>query len=161
MFYFRQLGLLVTELERRKIKFEVRKLNVGNYVWILREKFGFKELILPYIVERIISPDLDYSITSKAFYEQKFRLRHCGLQHVFYIFEESRGHCELPKSTLFQAVVNLKFHCNFNIKFTKSYSESLVYLANFTNALIKKFQVIFLKTLIIFFVIYLNLDQTK
>lgn len=52
---------------------EVRKLNVGDYVFIFRDYVG-NELVLPYIIERKRIDDLAGSIKDGRYHEQKVKI---------------------------------------------------------------------------------------
>ncbi|KAJ4932791.1 hypothetical protein JOQ06_029634, partial [Pogonophryne albipinna] len=81
---------LVKELQRNGVSFDVRKLNVGDFLWVTREKVApipgqlqspvGRELVLDYIIERKRMDDLCGSIIDGRFREQKFRLKRCGLR---------------------------------------------------------------------------------
>lgn len=59
-------------LTQMNVPFEVRKLEVGDFLWIARSKNSpHDELILPYIVERKRMDDLGGSIKDDRFKEQK------------------------------------------------------------------------------------------
>jgi len=62
----------VSELTKMNVPFEVRKLEVGDFLWIARSKTSKEdELVLPYIVERKRMDDLGGSIKDGRFREQK------------------------------------------------------------------------------------------
>ncbi|XP_008433834.1 crossover junction endonuclease MUS81 isoform X2 [Poecilia reticulata] len=72
---------LVKELQRNGVGFDVRKLNVGDFLWVAREKVApvpgqlrasaGRELVLDYIIERKRMDDLCGSIIDGRFREQK------------------------------------------------------------------------------------------
>lgn len=57
-------------LEAQGVMLEVRKLTVGDFAWICRNKEG-QELLLPYLIERKRLDDLASSIKDGRFHEQK------------------------------------------------------------------------------------------
>lgn len=59
------------ELTRFGVFFEVRRLKVGDFVWIARSRKTNDELVLPYIIERKRMDDLSASIVDGRFHEQK------------------------------------------------------------------------------------------
>ncbi|KAI4805810.1 hypothetical protein KUCAC02_010406 [Chaenocephalus aceratus] len=101
---------LVKELQRNGVSFDVRKLNVGDFLWVDREKVApipgqlqspvGRELVLDYIIERKRMDDLCGSIIDGRFREQKFRLKRCGLRKPCCLVEDS------PETTLQQEIVN-------------------------------------------------------
>uniref|UniRef100_A0A3B3CZT4 Crossover junction endonuclease MUS81 n=1 Tax=Oryzias melastigma TaxID=30732 RepID=A0A3B3CZT4_ORYME len=104
---------LVKELQRNGVHFDVRKLNVGDFLWVAREKMlrapAGRELVLDYIIERKRMDDLCGSIIDGRFREQKFRLKRCGLRKPIYLVEggtAAASHLSLPEATLQQAIVN-------------------------------------------------------
>ncbi|XP_074861173.1 structure-specific endonuclease subunit MUS81 isoform X2 [Carettochelys insculpta] len=109
---------LLAELHRNAVPFDVRKLHVGDFMWVARERVQpcpgqlhpppARELALDYVVERKRMADLCGSIIDGRFREQKFRLRRCGLRHPIYLLEESGSaqNLSLPESTLQQAAAS-------------------------------------------------------
>ncbi|CAM9881591.1 unnamed protein product [Lampetra fluviatilis] len=138
---------LVNELKKNGVQFDVRKLNVGDFVWAAQERVqplpgqlkvpAARELVLDYIVERKRMDDLCGSIIDGRFKEQKFRLKKCGLRNWIYLVEDFKKaqHMSLPESTLQQAVVNTQVVDNFFIKRTRDIRESAAYLTIMTRYL--------------------------
>lgn len=118
---------------------EIRRLSVGDFLWIARDNLG-RELVLPYIIERKRKDDLASSIKDGRFHEQKFRLKQCGLPNVIYLIESIGGsdqHLGLPIQNLLQAAVNTGVHSAFQVKFTENNAHSVMYLHVITNYLTK------------------------
>ncbi|XP_063293898.1 crossover junction endonuclease MUS81 [Pelobates fuscus] len=138
---------LVSELKKNGVSFDVRKLHIGDFVWIAQEKVQPvpgqlrvpqpQELVLDYVVERKRMDDLCGSIIDGRFREQKFRLKRCGLRHPIYLVEDhgSAQHLSIPESTLQQAIVNTQVIDGFFIKRTKDVRESAAYLTIMTRYL--------------------------
>lgn len=61
---------ITSELLALNVVFEMRRLSVGDFAWICRDKNG-RELMLPYILERKRLDDLSGSIQDGRFHEQK------------------------------------------------------------------------------------------
>lgn len=59
------------ELTQLGILFEVRRLKIGDFMWIARHRRTNDELVIPYIVERKRMDDLSASIIDGRFHEQK------------------------------------------------------------------------------------------
>uniref|UniRef100_A0A3Q2ZKL4 Crossover junction endonuclease MUS81 n=1 Tax=Kryptolebias marmoratus TaxID=37003 RepID=A0A3Q2ZKL4_KRYMA len=144
---------LVRELQRNGVAFDVRKLNVGDFLWVAREKIppvpgalrvpAGRELVLDFIVERKRMDDLCGSIIDGRFREQKFRLKRCGLQRLIYLVEgggASASHLSLPEATLQQAVVNTQVVDGFFVKRVQDVRESAAYLTIMTRYLSKLYQ---------------------
>ncbi|XP_051901230.1 crossover junction endonuclease MUS81 isoform X2 [Pristis pectinata] len=138
---------LVTELRKNKINFDVRKLHVGDFLWVARERLQHcpgqpqpvraRELVLDYVVERKRMDDLCGSIVDGRFREQKFRMKRCGLRNRIYLVEDCSfvKHLSLPESTLQQAIVNTQVVDGFFVKRTKDVKESAAYLTIMTRYL--------------------------
>ncbi|XP_075227116.1 mus81 structure-specific endonuclease subunit isoform X2 [Lycorma delicatula] len=117
------------KLQGMSVVCEVRKLNVGDYVWICRDVLG-NELMLPYIVERKRIDDLSKSIKDGRFHEQKFRLKNLPVMQRIYIVEGlgKRPYTGLSLKTLNQAVCNTQIVDGFIVKHTSSFVSTLKYL---------------------------------
>uniref|UniRef100_A0A8C3SB09 Crossover junction endonuclease MUS81 n=1 Tax=Chelydra serpentina TaxID=8475 RepID=A0A8C3SB09_CHESE len=138
---------LLAELRRNAVPFDVRKLHVGDFVWVARERVQprpgqlhlppARELALDYVVERKRMADLCGSIIDGRFREQKFRLHRCGLCHSIYLLEESGStqHLSLPESTLQQAATSTQVVDGFFVKRTRDLRESAAYLTIMTRHL--------------------------
>ncbi|XP_053305678.1 crossover junction endonuclease MUS81 [Spea bombifrons] len=138
---------LVSELKKNGVNFDVRKLHIGDFVWIAQEKVQplpgqlrmpqARELVLDYVVERKRMDDLCGSIIDGRFREQKFRLKRCGLCRPIYLVEDhgSAQHLSIPETTLQQAIVNTQVVDGFFIKRTKDVRESAAYLTLMTRYL--------------------------
>ncbi|CAM4515995.1 unnamed protein product [Leuciscus chuanchicus] len=144
---------LAKELQRNAVTFDIRKLNVGDFLWVAREKVTpvpgqlrppvAKELVLDYIIERKRMDDLCGSIIDGRFREQKFRLKRCGLRKPIYLVEEcgsTAAHLSLPESTLQQAIVNTQVVDGFFVKRVQDVKESAAYLTIMTRYLQKLYQ---------------------
>ncbi|XP_074087142.1 crossover junction endonuclease MUS81 isoform X2 [Macrotis lagotis] len=133
---------ILRELQRLGVPYDVRKLHVGDFVWVAqetrpREPTQPSELVLDHVVERKRLDDLCNSITDGRFREQKFRLKRCGLSQRVYLVEDhgSAHSLSLPESTLLQAVTNTQVIDGFFVKRTTDLKESAAYLALLTRAL--------------------------
>ncbi|XP_062239425.1 crossover junction endonuclease MUS81 isoform X1 [Platichthys flesus] len=144
---------LVKELQRNGVSFDVRKLNVGDFLWVAREKVApvpgqlrapaGRELVLDYIIERKRMDDLCGSIIDGRFREQKFRLKRCGLHRPIYLVEEcgtAASHMSLPEATLQQAIINTQVVDGFFVKRVQDVRESAAYLTIMTRYLTKLYQ---------------------
>ncbi|KAL1308940.1 hypothetical protein HN51_051577 [Arachis hypogaea] len=70
-----------------KIQIEVRRLPVGDGIWIARHKILKTEYVLDFIVERKNIDDLRSSIRDNRYKDQKLRLLRCGLKKLIYLVE--------------------------------------------------------------------------
>lgn len=140
----RSLDGTIKALNDKKIDYEVRRLSVGDFMWICRDQSNkSNELVLPYIVERKRMDDLASSIKDGRFHEQKFRLTECGLANKIYLIENhgNNSHVGLPLQSLLQAATNTQIQSKFSIKFTDSVNDSIFYLSVVTTLLIKMYKV--------------------
>ncbi|XP_060014571.1 crossover junction endonuclease MUS81 isoform X2 [Lagenorhynchus albirostris] len=138
---------LLRELQRLHVTHTVRKLHVGDFVWVAQETSPRdparpRELVLDQIVERKRLDDLCSSIIDGRFREQKFRLKRCGLGRRVYLVEEhgSVRNLSLPEGTLLQAVTNTQVIDGFFVKRTADIKESAAYLALLTRGLQRLYQ---------------------
>ncbi|XP_051001856.1 crossover junction endonuclease MUS81 [Acomys russatus] len=138
---------MLQELQRLHVPHTIRKLHVGDFVWVAQETRPRDparpvELVLDHIVERKRLDDLCSSIIDGRFREQKFRLKRCGLGHQVYLVEEygSVDNLSLPESTLLQAVTNTQVIDGFFVKRTVDIKESAGYLALLTKGLGRLYQ---------------------
>lgn len=139
--------LLLPELMKNGVTMDVRKLQVGDFLWVAREKLTPKigqlkmperrEVVLDYVVERKRMDDLCSSMQDGRFREQKFRLKNCGLRKPIYLVEEhgASDRHSIPQATLFQATVNTQISDGFFVKQTKDIKESVAYLTIMTRYL--------------------------
>lgn len=130
---------VISELSTLNVTFEMRRLSVGDFAWICRDRSG-KELMLPYILERKRLDDLSGSIQDGRFHEQKFRLKQCGLENKIYLVENEKKYHGLPISHLQQALANTEVIDGFTIVRTDNNLESMKYIANFSNILTNMFK---------------------
>ncbi|KAL8184090.1 UNVERIFIED_CONTAM: hypothetical protein K2H54_006205 [Gekko kuhli] len=143
---------LVNELERNGVPFSIRKLHIGDFLWVARERHSpvagqlqphtAQELVLDYVVERKRMPDLCGSIVDGRFHEQKFRLQQCGISHPIYLVEDSGSvqHLSLPEETLQQAITSTQVVDGFFVKHTSDIRESAAYLTIMTRQLTKLYR---------------------
>ncbi|KAK3878475.1 hypothetical protein Pcinc_016893 [Petrolisthes cinctipes] len=140
--------IIISELGRHGVTYDVRKLNVGDFLWICRELVTNgggerREVVLPYIVERKRMDDLASSIKDGRFKEQKFRLRQGGwaASRPIYLVEEFNSkNLSLPESTCLQAIANTQIVDEFTVKVTHDQRESAAYLTIMTRCLQSRYQ---------------------
>ncbi|XP_031284862.1 crossover junction endonuclease MUS81 isoform X2 [Pistacia vera] len=81
-----------------KIRIEVRRLPVGDGIWIARHKQFDTEYVLDFIVERKKVDDLCSSIRDNRYRDQKLRLLRCGLNKLIYLVEGDPNFSEASES---------------------------------------------------------------
>nr|KAF6325113.1 MUS81 structure-specific endonuclease subunit [Myotis myotis] len=121
---------LLRQLQRLHVTHMVRKLHVGDFVWVAQETRPRDpsrpgELVLDHIVERKRLDDLCSSMGRRV-----------------YLVEEhgSVHNLSLPESTLLQAVTNTQVIDGFFVKRTADIKESAAYLALLTRGLERLYQ---------------------
>ncbi|XP_078444973.1 restriction endonuclease, type II-like superfamily protein [Wolffia australiana] len=70
-----------------KIHVEVRRLPIGDGIWIARHRKFSNEYVLDFIVERKQINDLCSSIRDNRYKDQKLRLLRCGVRKLIYLIE--------------------------------------------------------------------------
>lgn len=81
-----------------KILIEVRRLPVGDGIWIARHKHVGSEYVLDFIVERKNVDDLRSSIRDNRYKEQKVRILRSGLKRLIYLVEGDPNALESAES---------------------------------------------------------------
>ncbi|KAJ6944527.1 crossover junction endonuclease MUS81 isoform X2 [Populus alba x Populus x berolinensis] len=84
--------------KEHKIKIQVRRLPVGDGIWIARHKYLLSEYVLDFIVERKKVDDLRSSIRDNRYRDQKLRLLRCGLKKLIYLVEGDPNSSEAAES---------------------------------------------------------------
>ncbi|WBW75160.1 Holliday junction resolvase subunit Mus81 [Schizosaccharomyces osmophilus] len=110
---------------------EVRALELGDAIWIARDRETSQEIVLDFVVERKRYDDLVASIKDGRFHEQKRRLTKSGLSTVFYILEESNFDESFSES-IHTVVSNIQIDHLFHVRCTKSLDHTIATLANMT-----------------------------
>lgn len=123
-------------LESLGAQHEVRRLTIGDFLWIAKDREG-NELVLPYIVERKRMDDLASSIRDGRFHEQKHRLKQSGLKHVIYLVEDygDNEQLGLPLESLQQALANARVQTGVQVVRTENHFRSMSYLASMSRSL--------------------------
>ncbi|KAL3874841.1 hypothetical protein ACJMK2_037803, partial [Sinanodonta woodiana] len=144
---------LLHDLMKNGIECDLRRLHVGDMLWIAREKthavpgqltkLKGRELVLDYIIERKRMDDLVSSFVDGRFKEQKFRLKHCGLKHPIYLVEDygSMQHFSISEDRIKQAITNTQVIDGFQVKRTRDTKETVAYLTVMTRYLQSYFRV--------------------
>uniref|UniRef100_A0A182M6B1 Crossover junction endonuclease MUS81 n=1 Tax=Anopheles culicifacies TaxID=139723 RepID=A0A182M6B1_9DIPT len=129
------LDRTLQQLAQHSIEYEVRRLSVGDFAWIVKDD-SKQEFLLPYILERKRIDDLASSIKDGRFHEQKFRLKQCGLRNVIYLIEHLGNNRQVgvPEATLSQAALNTYIQ-GFTVKYTENHHHTALYLSVMTNFL--------------------------
>ncbi|XP_017006665.2 crossover junction endonuclease MUS81 [Drosophila takahashii] len=123
-------------LESLGARHEVRRLTIGDFLWVAQDAEG-NELVLPYIIERKRMDDLAASIRDGRFHEQKHRLQQSGLRNIIYLVEDygDNEQLGLPLESLQQALVNARVQSNVQVVRTENHFRSMSYLAAMSRSL--------------------------
>ncbi|KAL8253409.1 hypothetical protein R6Q59_037102 [Mikania micrantha] len=81
-----------------KIRIEVRRLPVGDGIWVACHKHLGTEYVLDFIVERKNVDDLRSSIRDNRYREQKVRILRSGFKRFIYLVEGDPNACESAES---------------------------------------------------------------
>lgn len=122
-----------------------RSLQVGDAMWIAREKDGMKrEVVLDYIVERKRLDDLVSSIKDGRFHDQKFRLKKSGIKNVIYIIEDfTISSMDGPMQGAIETAISSTQVVNgFFVKKTNKLDDTIRYLVRMTKMLEEVYKVI-------------------
>ncbi|XP_058717461.1 crossover junction endonuclease MUS81 [Poecile atricapillus] len=133
-------------LRSRGVPLLLRRLHVGDFLWVAREKDpptgrAPRELVLDVVVERKSAADLGNSVRDGRYHEQKFRLRRSGLRFPVYLLEEP-GEGEplpLPLPTLRQAAANTQVVDGFLVTRTRDPQDTAAYLGVLGEQLRRRF----------------------
>jgi ERCC4-type nuclease len=137
-------GYIANRLGEKGVKVDCRVLELGDVLWIAREKSGeartAREIVLDYVIERKAIDDLRSSIFEGRFDEQRTRLNNCGLFQVSFLVEGF-----IPKTdTIFtgekgehtksiqSAMALLQVRSGFFVKQTSGLEHTLDYLQQMT-----------------------------
>ncbi|KAG8751762.1 Crossover junction endonuclease mus81 [Ceratobasidium sp. 428] len=122
-------------LQKRGVYAEKRALEIGDVCWIARSKDPMDEsqaeCVLDYIVERKRMDDLKSSIFDGRFHEQKFRLKHAGISHIYYLVEDydTERITQNWKDQINTALSSTQVIDRFFLKETTSIEDTLDYLS--------------------------------
>lgn len=94
----RSRKIIESSCSQFQIKIEVRRLPVGDGIWIARHKYLGSEYVLDFIVERKKIDDLRHSIRDNRYRDQKMRLVRCGLKKMIYLVEGDPNSSEAAES---------------------------------------------------------------
>ncbi|RDD42564.1 Crossover junction endonuclease MUS81 [Trichoplax sp. H2] len=116
--------------------YDKRKLHLGDFLWVAKDKNSDRELVIDCIVERKSMDDLGSSIKDGRYHEQKFRLGKCEMNKIFYVAENSNSSgVGIPISRLHQAILNTRVVDDFAVWVTQSWKETAEFIAALTKSL--------------------------
>ncbi|KAI4302498.1 hypothetical protein MLD38_038234 [Melastoma candidum] len=116
------------------IKVEVRRLPIGDGIWIARHKYLETEYVLDFIVERKKVDDLRSSIRDNRYKDQKLKLLRCGLKKLIYLVEGDPNSSEAAES-IKTACFTTEILEGFDVQRTSSLLDTLKKYGNLTQAI--------------------------
>ena len=135
---------LANDMRNLGLNLEIEALSVGDCLWVAEHNTSKRWAVLDWIVERKTLSDLRSSIIDGRYHEQKGRLRKSGLLNVVYLIEFAQSvHNNMMykenKRKFLTVVSHTLIADSFRLKFTKSQSETVSYLALLTECLRKRY----------------------
>ncbi|XP_038892703.1 crossover junction endonuclease MUS81 isoform X1 [Benincasa hispida] len=117
-----------------KIQIEIRRLPVGDGIWIARHKHLDNEYVLDFIVERKNIDDLRCSIRDNRYRDQKLKLLRCGLKRMIYLVEGDPNSSEAAES-IKTACFTTEILEGFDVQRTSGLSDTLKKYGYLTRAI--------------------------
>ncbi|XP_068663277.1 crossover junction endonuclease MUS81 isoform X2 [Aristolochia californica] len=127
-----------------KIQVEIRRLPVGDGIWIARHKSLHTEYVLDFIVERKEVDDLHGSIRDNRYKDQKLRLLRCGLQKLIYLVEGNPNLCDAAEG-IKTACFTTEILEGFDVQRTSGLTETLKKYGHLTHSISDYYQMQFSK----------------
>ncbi|XP_011655894.1 crossover junction endonuclease MUS81 isoform X2 [Cucumis sativus] len=117
-----------------KIQIEIRRLPVGDGIWVARHKHLDNEYVLDFIVERKDVEDLRCSIRDNRYRDQKLKLLRCGLKRMIYLVEGDPNSSEAAES-IKTACFTTEILEGFDVQRTSGLSDTLKKYGYLTHAI--------------------------
>ncbi|KAJ1310378.1 hypothetical protein OPQ81_007116 [Rhizoctonia solani] len=136
----RNRDYMLEHLRKRGVNATKRSLEIGDVCWTAQLKDDtYQECVLDYIVERKRMDDLKGSILDGRFHEQKFRLKHTGISHLYYLVEDYDNEriARHWREQINTALSSTQVIDRFFLKETTSIEDTLDYLANLHKTILK------------------------
>ncbi|PRQ54978.1 putative ERCC4 domain, restriction endonuclease type II [Rosa chinensis] len=135
----RSRSIIESVISGCKITVEVRRLPVGDGIWIARHKHLKSEYVLDFIVERKNVDDLRCSIRDNRYRDQKLRLLRCGLKKLIYLVEGDPNSSEAAES-IKTACFTTELLEGFDVQRTGNLTETLRKYGYLTEAIFKYYK---------------------
>ncbi|XP_004303068.1 PREDICTED: crossover junction endonuclease MUS81-like [Fragaria vesca subsp. vesca] len=135
----RSRSIIESVISGCKITVQVRRLPVGDGIWIARHKRLQSEYVLDFIVERKNVDDLRCSIRDNRYRDQKLRLLRCGLKKLIYLVEGDPNSCEAAES-IKTACFTTELLEGFDVQRTGNVTETLRKYGYLTEAIFKYYK---------------------
>eukprot|EP01018_Ginkgo_biloba_P030574 Gb_35212 [translate_table: standard] len=117
-----------------QINVEIRRLPVGDALWIARHKQKEEEYVLDFIIERKKVDDLCHSINDNRYKDQKLRLMRCGIQRLIYLIEGDANLTDASES-IKSASFSTEILHGFDVQRTRDLTDTVRKYGNLTHAI--------------------------
>ncbi|CAM0885217.1 unnamed protein product [Alopecurus aequalis] len=117
------------------ITVEMKRLPVGDAIWIARHKVLGTEYVLDFIVERKNVDDLVGSIRDNRYKDQKLRMQKCGIRKLIYLVEGDPTTVDAPESVK-TACFTTEILERFNLQRTAGYADTERKYGHLTHSII-------------------------
>ncbi|KXG34104.1 crossover junction endonuclease MUS81-like [Sorghum bicolor] len=104
---------------------EVKRLPVGDGIWIARHKKFMTEYVLDFIVERKNVADLGSSIRDNRYKDQKTRLQKCRLKKLIYLVEGDPNTSKGSAASIKTACFTTEILEGFDVIRTSGYTDTM------------------------------------
>ncbi|GAQ86265.1 putative endonuclease containing ERCC4 domain [Klebsormidium nitens] len=118
---------------------DVRNLELGDFLWVAKERDGPGEYVLDYVCERKRVDDLSLSIQSSRYQRQKHFLDTCGLRRRIYLLEDDADKMD-DHVRIKTACINTELVNGFDVQRTADSRDTLRRLVTLTAAIRDKLQ---------------------
>lgn len=115
---------------------EVRRLPLGDGIWIARCRQSNNEYVLDFIVERKRVDDLSSSIRDNRYRDQKLRLQRCGLRKLIYLVEGDPNSLEAAE-TIKTACFTTEILEGFDVQRTSGFVDTVKKYGYLTKSIIQ------------------------
>ncbi|OEL26235.1 Crossover junction endonuclease MUS81 [Dichanthelium oligosanthes] len=106
------------------VSVEVKRLPVGDGIWIARHRKDQTEYVLDFIVERKNIADLGSSIRDNRYKDQKSRLQNCGLRKLIYLVEGDPNTSNGSVASIKTACFTTEIFEGFDVLRTSGYNDT-------------------------------------
>ncbi|KAG2603282.1 crossover junction endonuclease MUS81-like isoform X1 [Panicum virgatum] len=106
------------------VSVEVKRLPVGDGIWIARHRKFLTEYVLDFIVERKNVADLGSSIRDNRYKDQKSRLQNCGLRKLIYLVEGDPNTANGSVASIKTACFTTELFEGFDVLRTTGYTDT-------------------------------------
>ncbi|PON74374.1 DNA repair protein [Parasponia andersonii] len=131
---FANKGSVTSDFTSTTLLQKVRRLPVGDGIWVARHKYLGSEYVLDFIVERKKVDDLRSSIRDNRYRDQKLRLLRCGLKKLIYLVEGDPNSSEAAES-IKTACFTTEILEGFDVQRTTGLSDTLKKYGHLTQAI--------------------------